>query len=64
MGPPEVEAESWRQSAEREEEGWRDGGGEEETWEGGAVSFLLHVSLPAHSHGTKLLKASATRHVF
>lgn len=64
MGAPEVEAESWRQSAEREEEGWRDGGGQEETREGGAVSFLLQVSLPARSHGIKLLKASATRHVF
>lgn len=53
MGPPEVEAESWGQSAEQEKGGWRDGGGKEETREGGAVSSLLHVSLPPRSHGTQ-----------
>ena len=42
----------------------KDGGGKEETREGGAVSFLLHISLPFRSHGTILLKASAARHVF
>lgn len=35
--------------AEREGEGWRDGGGKEHTCP--TVSLLLHVSLPPHSHG-------------
>lgn len=64
MGPPKAEAESRGQSAEQEEEGWRDGGGKEETQEEGAVSFLLHISLPHPSHGTKSLKASAIHRVF
>lgn len=54
MGPPEAEAESQRQSAEWEEEGWRDGRGkrhrkEEQPPSSSMFPFLPPLTVPNYS---------------